>query len=274
MKDISLRPKKQLMGLLEAVQNLEYLPNTNRNSIIDRALDVALASSYINWQAVSEMLIEEEEAFTGHIPNHIVLKVDPEKFSQVNEQIKSAFKAEKITIPYTLKLLLSLYFIHLKKQREPMMQNEQLDEILTSPSAQIDTLRLKSEYEHSIYSGKKRLLNVCKVLLQQSPTIHDEVLRAGKRDLDLFMGYLDLNKYFVDGPEEKNPTLTYLAKVLAGLFILCIESTTQPNESKNELDKVVKKMEIEFQSVGYATIQDHKGDYYKDVYAKMMGGKI
>jgi len=271
MKDISLRPKKQLMSLFEAVQKIENLPNTNRSTIIERALDVALASSFVNWQAVSEVVIEE--VFTGHLPNHVVLKVDQEKFLQVNEQIKKAFSADKITIPYTLKLLLTLYFIHLKQQREPVYQDEQLNDILTS-KAQINTLHLKNEYEHSIYSGKKRLLEMCKVLLQQSSTINDQLLRAGKRDLEMLFGCLDLNKYFAAGIKGKNPTLTYLGKVLAGLFILCIESTTQPNEIKNSLDDVVKKMEAEFQTIGYAIAQENNEDYYKDIYTKMMGGKL
>jgi len=271
MKDISLRPKKQLMGLFEAVQNIESLPTINRNSIIDRALDVALASSYVNWQAVSEVLIEEE--FTGSIPTHVVLKVDPEKFFQVNEQIKQTFNAEKITIPYTLKLLLTLYLIHLKQQSKPASNNETLTEI-SIPHIQIDTLRLKSEYEQSIYSGKKRLFEMCKVLLKQSPAIYEQLLRAGKGDLEMFKDVLDLSSYFASGHQETNPTLTYLGKVLAGLFILFVESTTQPHDIKNVLDDVVRKIEMEFPTVGHAVTQDNGSDYYKNVYAKMMGGKI
>jgi len=271
MKDISLRPKKQLMSLFEAVQNMENLPISNRTLMIDRALDMALESSYINWQAVSEVLFEEE--FTGYIPRHVVLKVDEEKFSQINEQIRETFNTEKITIPYTLKLLLTLYLIHLKQERESVGEGTQIDEMLAFKT-QIDTLRLKNEYEQSIYSGKKRLFDMCKILLQQSPTIHEQLFRVGRRDLEMFMGFLDLNKYFKNDMTEKNPTLNYLGKVLAGLFILYIETTTEPNEIKSSLDDVVRKMEIEFKTLGQAITQDSNRDYYKDVYAKMMGGKI
>lgn len=269
MKDVSLRPKKQLMGLFEAVQNMESLPTNNRNAVIERALDVALTSSYVNWQAVSEVLVEE--SFTGSVPTHVVLKVDPEKFFQVNDQIKQAFTATKITIPYTLKLLLTLYFIHLKQQREPASKDEALKEI-SIPQKQINTLLLKNEYEQSIYSGKKRLFEMCKVLLKQSPELHKQLLHAGRRDLEKFNDIFDLSLYLSN--QETNPTLTYLGKVLAGLFILFIESTTQPQEIKSVLDGVVRKLETEFMTIGSAITQNEGKEYYKDVYAKMMGGKI
>ena len=267
LKDISLRPKKQLMSLFEAVQNLDNLPSTNRNSIIDRALNVSLNSSYVNWQAVSEVLIES--SFNSSIPNHIVLKVDGEKFSQVKNQIKEAFGVEKVTIPYTLKLLLTFYFIHLKQQTEAANEKSRMSELL-KPNAKIDTVALKNEYEQSFYSGKKRLLEICRVFLKSNPEINEQLTKQCARGLTMCTDFIDLSKYFSD-LNDSNPSSTYTAKVLAGLFILRIESIFEPNESKGMLDQVIKQLEVEFQTVGNAI--DDSGDYYKNVYAKMMGGR-
>lgn len=271
MKDISLRPKGPLMNLLEAVQNLESLPTTNRNSIIDRALDVALNTTYVNWLSVSEVSIEN--SFTGHIPTHIVLQVDEEKFSKVNAQIKEVFKAEKITIPYTLKLLLTLYFIHLKQQTDTANENSNLTEILM-PDVKIDTLALKNEYDQSLYSGKKRLFEMCKVYLKRYPNVGEQLTIQSTQDLNKYIEFVDLNKYFSDKISASNPSVTYIAKVLAGIFILRVESLFSPVESKNILDHIVKQLEIEFQTIGEMTNQGDSEDYYKHIYAKMMGGKI
>ena len=269
MKDISLRPKKQLMNLFEAVQNLDNLPRTNRNSIIDRALDVALKTSHVNWQAVSEVSIKN--TFNSSIPNHIVLKVDEKKFSQVNGQIKEAFSVDKITIPYTMKLLLTLYFIHLKHQSEAINQNKNMSEIFT-PDAKIDTVAFKNEYEQSFYSGKKRLLEICRVFLKSNPDVNTQLIEQCARGLKMCTDFIDLSKYFTD-MSSSNPTSTYTAKVLAGLFILRIESIFEPNESKNMLDQIIKQLEVEFQTIGHAIDTTDTGDYYKNVYAKMMGGR-
>jgi len=271
MKDISLRPKRQLMNLLEVVQNLESLPTTNRNSIIDRALDIALTTTYINWQSVSEVSVEDK--FNSHIPAHIVLQVDEEKFSRVNEQIKGAFDAPKVTIPYTLKLLLTLYFIHLKQQTDTANENSNINEILM-PDTKIHTLALKNEYDQSLYSGKKRLFEMCKVYLKNHPNINEQLTIQSSCDLNKYIELIDLNKYFKDKVGESNPTSTYIAKVLAGLFILRIESTFPLAESKNILDQIVKQLETEFQIIGEAANHADSEDYYKNVYARMMGGKI
>ena len=271
MKDISLRPKKQLMNLFEAVQNLEILPSTNRNSIVDRALDVALKSNHVNWQAVSEISIDDH--FNESIPAHIVLKVDKEKFSKVNEQIKTTFNAEKITIPYTLKLLLTLYFVYLKQQTDTASQDDKMSELLT-PEIKVDTLILKNEYEQSIYSGKKRLFEVCRVFLKENPMVQEQLTIQSKRDLKRCADFIDLNSYFTHVKQEITPSFTYLAKILAGLFILRVESMLEGGESKNMLDQIVKQLENEFETIGTAIDQANSADYYKNVYAKMMGGKI
>jgi len=269
MKDISLRPKKQLMSLFEAVQNLDNLPSTNRNSIIDRALNVALKSSYVNWQAVSEVLIENN--FNSSIPNHIVLKVDEEKFLQVKKQIKEAFSVEKITIPYTLKLLLTLYFIHLKQQTDAANEKGSTGDLL-KPESKIDTVALKNEYEQSFYSGKKRLLEICRVFLKRNPNINEQLVEQSALGLKMCTDFIDLRKYFAS-INESSPTSTYIAKVLAGLFILRIESVFEPTESKNILDQLIKQLEVEFQTIGHVIDNTDSGDYYKNVYAKMMGGR-
>ena len=271
MKDISLRPKRPLMNLLETVQSLDNLPSTNRNSIIDRALDIALKTTYVNWKSVSEVSIEDN--FNSHIPTHIVLQVDEEKFSQVNEQIKEAFEAEKITIPYTLKLLLTLYFIHLKQQFDTANQNGNISEMLVSDS-KVDTLALKNEYDQSLYSGKKRLFEICKVYLKNHPNINEQLTSQSSRDLNKYIEFIDLNKYFEQHVSESNPTSTFLAKVLAGLFILRIESIFPASESKGILDQIVKQLETEFQIIGEISNNTDSADYYRNVYAKMMGGKI
>ena len=277
MKDISLRPKKQLMNLFEAVQNLDNQPSTNRNSIIDRALDVALNTRYINWQSVSEVSIEDN--FNSHVPIHIVLKVDEEKFARVNKQIKETFQVDKITIPYTLKLLLTLYFIHLKQQSDSANQNDNINEILKSDSkvseSRIDTLALKNVYEQSLYSGKKRLFEMCRVFLKNHPNINEQLTYQSSCDLNKYAGFIDLDKYFAGKMHESNPTSTYLAQVLAGLFILRIERISESDKSsKNMLDQIVKQLETEFQILGEAVNHIDSADYYKDVYAKVMGRKV
>ena len=84
--------------------------------------------------------------------------------------------------------------------------------------------------------------------------------------------FIDLSKYFVN-MNESNPTSTYTAKVLAGLFILRIESVLEPTESKSVLDRLIKQLEVEFQTIGHVIDNTDSGDYYKNVYAKMMGGR-
>jgi len=273
MKNISLRPKQQLMNMFDAVQNMENLPSTNRNSIIDRALDMALKSNYVNWNAVSEVSIENK--FESKVPNHIVLKVDETKFATVNEQIKTAFKVEKITIPYTLKLLLTLYFIHLKQQTDNANQSEHMSELLAPAEGSINTLLLKSEYEQSIYSSKRRLLDVSKVYLRNNLEIHANLATQCQADMQAYHNFVDLSKYLSGKATKTAPNSTYLAKVIAGLLILRVESVYETNESKMILDQVLQQMEIKFNIVD-AVIDNNveSVDYYKNVYAKMMGGKI
>lgn len=271
MKDISLRPKQQLMNLFDAVQNMENLPSTNRNAIIERALEMALRSNYVNWNAVSEVSIDNN--FNSKVPNHIVLKVDETKFAAVNEQIKNAFKVEKITIPYTLKLLLTLYFIHLKQQTDHASQTEHFSELLTPDAGSINTLALKNEYEQSVYSSKRRLLDVCKVFLRHHLEIHAQLASLCQAEMQAYHDFVDFSKYLTGRATKTAPNATYLAKVLAGVLILRIESVYEMSESKIILDQVLQQMEVEFGTVG-AVIDNNvdSADYYKDIYAKMMGG--
>ena len=274
MKDISLRPKQQLMNLFDAVQNMENLPSTNRNAIIERALDMALKSNYVNWNTVSEVSIDNH--YASKVPNHIVLKVDEEKFAQINGQIKTAFKMEKITIPYTLKLLLTLYFIHLKQQTDNASQSEHLSELLIpDTSSSLNLLALKLEYEQSIYSSKRRLLDVCKVFLRNNLEIHAGLASQCQAEMQVYHDFVDLTKYLPDKAIKTAPNMTFLGKILAGLLLLRIESIYEPNESKTILDQILNKLEIEFNTAG--SVIDNtidSADYYKNVYAKMMGGKI
>ena len=272
MKDISLRPKEQLMNLFEAVQKMENLPGTNRNAIIERALDMALKSNYVNWKAVSEVGVEHR--FNAHVPNHVVLKVDDQKFTTINEQIKTAFKVEKITIPYTLKLLLTLYFIHLKQQTDNASQNEHLSELL-NPTSEVNVLVLKHEYDHSIYSGKRRLLDACKMFLRNNIETHTKLVTQSQAAMQVYHDFIDLNQYTTPKATKTTPNLTFLAKILAGLLILRIESIYETNESKTVLDQILKQLELEYPAVGTAVdTNTDSADYYKTIYAKMMGGKI
>jgi len=135
-------------------------------------------------------------------------------------------------------------------------------------------LALKNEYDQSLYSGKKRLFEMCKVYLKSYPNINEQLTIQSSCDLNQYIEYIDLNKYFEDKASESNPTSIYIAKVLAGLFILRVESTSLPTESKNTLDQIVKQLETEFRIIGEAANHADSEDYYKNVYARMMGGKI
>ena len=273
MKDISLRPKEQLMILFEAVQKMENLPGTNRNAIIERAIDIALKSNYVNWKAVSEVSVQHD--FNAHVPNHIVLKVDEQKFAIVNNQIKMAFKMEKITIPYTLKLLLTLYFIQLKQQTDNANQSDHFSELLSPSIGGINLLVLKNEYEQSIYSNKRRLLDVCKVFLRNNLEVRASLATQSQAEMQIYHDFIDLNKYLPQKATRTTPNTTYLGKILAGLLLLRVESVYETTESKTIVDQILNQLEIEFKTVG--TVIDNAAestDYYKNVYAKMMGGKI
>jgi len=271
MKDISLRPKPQLMNLFENVQYLESLPTTNRNAIVERALEVALKTTYINWRAVSEISLENN--FNNNIPSHIVLKVDEDKFKQISDQIKEAFDVTKITIPYTLKLLLTLYYIHLKQQSEKAIESENVDELLDG-QIHIDTLKLKNEYEQSLYSGKKRLLEMCRLYIKQSDSLKAKLIEQVKQNQKVISEFVDLKHFIPFNPQEIIPNEIFLAKVLAGIFIFRIESYFDQINSKTYLDQLVKKLESEFQTVGKVMEQVQSTDYYRNVYSRMMGGRL
>lgn len=271
MKDISLRPKLQLMNLFDAVQKLENLPSTNRNTLIDRALDIALSHKSLNWQAVSEVAIPN--TFNARVPNHVVLKVDNEKFTTINEQIKETFSVAKITIPYTLKLLLTLYFIHLKQQTDNASQSENMGELL-APDMKINPLLLKQEFEQSIYSGKKRLLELCKVYLRKKEDVKTQLSAMCEATITNVSQLVNLNDYFSPKSSEGVINSTYLAKVLAGLFILRVELAGEVVDSRAVLDKIVRQLEQDLETVGAVAPDIDSTDYYKNVYAKMMGGKI
>ena len=271
MKDVSLRPKKQLMNLFEAVQRMENSPEANRNAIISKAMILASGSSKIDWQSLSKITIEEN--FDKEIPNHIVLKVDEECFLKIKEQIKFAFGAEKVTIPYVVKLLLTLYYVHLSQQAEDAQKKVHIKQTFAF-DLKVDTVVLKNEFEQSIYSGKKKLLNLCKILLMKNPDLYEQLLSQCKHDLKVYTDFFEPNKYFAYEMGEQNPTLIYLTKVVAGFLILRIGSVSGIDEARRILDEIVLKMEADLQVFGQPFDNKVDATYYKNVYAKMMGGRI
>lgn len=271
MKDISLRPKKPLMILFEGIKRLESLPSINRNAIVERALNVAETHEFIDWRSVSEVVVDE--IFEEKIPAHIVLKVDEVQFEKITAQIKATYTDEKITIPYTLKLLLTLYFIHLTQQTQVATKDENINK-LKLPELEINTIILKNEYDQLMYPGKKRLLELCKTILSTNPDIETKLNASATQDLKSASTFLDLDPFLPDSLKQNVPTVNYIAKILAGLFVIHIESITNNGENKVLFEQLLKHLEFQFQTVGHAIDSDDSADYYKNVYAKMMGGKI
>lgn len=268
MKDISFRPTKLILSLFEQIRKLDNLPNTDRNSIVERAMTFALKNKNLNWQYVSAMTIEEN--FIGSIPNHVVLKVEEEKFNLINEQIKNAFNMDKITIPYTLKLLLVNYLAFFN----PTII---ADDHVSIPQ-EIDLALFKSEYVGSLYSNKKRLLEACKVYLKAHVELLQNLTERATYQNKQLTNICDFSSYFPDKPIEfGTPTTTYLAKVLAGWFIFMVESQYEASIWNDVLDHIVKRLEDELQIRNESLFEKIKtkkdaetADYYKNVYARMM----
>lgn len=285
MKDISFRPTKLILSLFEQIRKLDNLPNTDRNSIVERAMTIALKNKNLNWQFVSAMTIEED--FIGSIPKHVVLKVEEERFNLINEQIKNAFNKEKITIPYTLKLLLVNYLASFK-------QTNLADAQISIPQ-EIDLALFKSEYAGSLYSNKKRLLETCKVYLKSHVKLQQNLTERATYQNKQLTNIYDLSSYFPDQrstasastlkdnffPDKRiafgTPTATYLAKVLAGWFIFMVESQYETSVWNNILDHIVKSLEDELQIKNESPFEKTRtkkdaetADYYKNVYARMM----
>ena len=269
MKDISFRPTKLILSLFEQIRKLDPLPNTDRNSIVHRAMLAALKNKNLSWQFISAMAVDDD-VFTGTIPKHVVLKIDEEKFDLINEQIKTAFSMEKITIPYTLKLLLVHYLSSLSQVEMPTSQ-------LQIPQ-EINVALLKNEYERSLYPYKKRLFETCKIYLHaHTPLQQCLTERAMHQSLQLNKFY-DLSHYFPDHRTQTgSPTTTYLAKILAGWFIFLVESQYEVHDWNNSLDHVVKSLEDELQIKNESPLEKMRtkkdpetADYYKNVYARMM----
>ena len=271
MKDISFRPTRLIMSIFEQIRKLDNLPNTDRNSITERALVIALKNKNLDWKFISTITVEED--FKGSIPKHIVLKVDEEKFNLVNEDIKNTFNMEKVTIPYTLKLLLSNYLSSLSS-----ITNSHVAPTEIAVPKEIDLMLLKSEYVQSFYSNKKRLFEACKIYLKENIRIQKDLTERAMKQHQHLNKFLNLSKYYPDKRTEfGTPTATYLIKVLAGWFIFMVESQYEPSEANDVLDYVVKNLEEELQIKNGSlfekmrSIKDaESADYYKNVYARMM----
>ncbi|MCL2560480.1 MAG: hypothetical protein FWE07_08320 [Turicibacter sp.] len=270
MKDISLRPTKLILSLFEQIRKCDHLPNTDRNSIVDRSIELALKNRNIDWLFISTIFVEED-GFEGNIPNHVVLKVAEEKFDAVNEQIRVAFAMEKITIPYTLKLLLVHYLSSLKQVE------------LSPPSVsiphEINLAVYKGEYTQSLYRNKRRLLDVCRVYLKANPSLQQNLMqRVTEQNLELNKRY-DLSKYFPDDRTEMGtPTATHLAQILAGWFISLAEAQYETSLWDGILAHIIKTLEEELQMINESPLQKmglkkdaETADYYKNVYSRMIG---
>ena len=270
MKDISFRPTKLILSLFEQIRKLDHLPNTDRNSIVNRATMMALKNKNINWQLISAITVEED-GFDGSIPKHVVLKVDEENFNLVNGQIKDAFSMEKVTIPYTLKLLLVNYLTSLNQTS--------LDVAQVSLPSGIELAMFKSEYMQSLYRSKKRLLEACKVYLKVHIKLQQDLTQYSIRQHTQLNDIHDLSKYFPDKRTETGvPTMAYLAQILAGWFIFTTESQYESSFWDGILDHIVKSLEDELQIQNESTFEKLKtkkdaetADYYKNVYSRMMG---
>jgi len=278
MKDISLRPKKQLMNLFEAVQKLDNLPGVNRSLIIDRALDIAIQNKNINWQSLTEVAVENN--FNGKIPSHVVLKVDESKFLKVKLQIQATFGVEKVTIPYTIVLLLTLYFIHLKQQVDLLKQDSPISDLpkiakkLNHLDFKVDTWVIKNRYEQSAYAKKQRLLSVCELLIKSDFEIKNQLISQNSASLQRLRDLVNLDKYFNVATTPTIPTTTTLAKILAGIFIVRVSNIVDVVSNRNQLlDQIVNQLEAEFLPLENSTNNVNSATYYKEVYAKMMGGK-
>ena len=271
MKDISLRPKVQLMNLFEGIKRLESLPSVNRNAIVARALHVALKHDYIDWQAVSEVNIPT--LHDDKMPAHIVLKVDGDKFEQITTQIKAVYTTEKITIPYTLKLLLTLYFIHLTQQSNMVSENGHFESLI-GPDVKIDTIGLKYLYEQAAFVGKKRLLEHSKTILKNHAGLRLRLRDAVKDVQNKLTTFFPMADYLPKTLQGVDVTEVYLAKVLSGVFIYQVEQRSKNGESKVAFEQLLKHLDEVLGVVGVLADGDESADYYRNVYAKMMGGKL
>lgn len=269
MKDISLRPTKLILSLFEQIQKSDRLPNNDRNSIVKRAIKAALDNQNIDWQFVSTLTVDEDR-FEGNVPKHVVLKVEEEPFNRINGQIKETFGMKKITIPYTLKLLLVHYLSSLTQV--------DLDKAHTQLSLEVHLPMLKSEYAHSLYRNKKRLMDVCRVYLKTQPQLQQDLTqRITQHNLQLNTVH-NLSAFFPDGRTATGiPTRTYLAQILAGWFIQQAESQYETALWDGVLDHIIKTLEEQLQIVNASSLEKMRvkkdsetADYYKNIYARMM----
>ena len=271
MKDISFRPTKLILSLFEQIRKLEHLPNSDRNSIVHRAMEMALKNKNLDWQFISAMTVEED-GFVGSIPKHVVLKVDEEKFSLINEQIKAAFEMEKITIPYTLKLLLVNYLASFS-------QTNVTDPQIVIPGG-VDLTLFKHDYAGSAYIGKRRLLEACQAYLKANPKLHNNLSERTTHQYRSLTKLHDFRGYFPDHDNNmgvETPTASYLAKILAGWLIFTVESQYEAHAWNSTLDHIVKGLEGELQIKNESPLEKirakkdaESADYYKNVYARMM----
>ena len=269
MKDISFRPTKLILSLFERIRKLDNVPNTDRNSIVHRAMVTALKNKNLDWQFISAMSVDDAD-FIGNIPKHVVLKIEEEKFNLINEQIKGTFNMKRITIPYTLKLLLVNYLSSLSHVDVVTHQ--------VSIPYEIDLALFKNEYTHSLYGDKKRLLETCKIYLKSHVKLQQDLTERAIHQSNHLNKLYDLNHYFPDKRTEfGTPTATYLAKILAGWFIFMVESQYEQRDWNDSLDYLVKSLEGELEIKNESPLEKMRtkkdsetADYYKNVYARMM----
>lgn len=267
MKDISFRPTKLMMSLFEQIRKLDHSPSTDRNSIVERAVASALKNKNLDWKLISTMTVEE--IFDGSIPKHIVLRIEEEKFNLINEQLKNTFNVEKITIPYTLKLLLVNYLFSLNQTH-----------VVSVPS-DVNLALFKNDYVQSSYGNKIRLLEACKIYLKTHMKLQVDLTTHATSQHKQLINFCDLSHYFPDKRTEfGTPTTTYLAKVLAGWFIFMVESQYEVSEWGETLDHIIKHLEDELQikhGSPFEKIRAKKDaettSYYKNVYSRVMSSK-
>lgn len=113
---LSLRASSNILTLFSVVE--KYQPLSSRAEILEQALDYTLENP-LDWKNFDSSRNSSAQN-DGHAPMFIQIKVDPEKWSSVTEQIKNSFNPplKRTTIPYILRLVLEYYIRHIEALNE------------------------------------------------------------------------------------------------------------------------------------------------------------
>lgn len=111
MKIISIRNNIQILALYEKIKFEDPHPNTDRSSILDRALD-AVINEKPDLQQINA--INMDWVYAGEIKkvtNFFQVKAEESKIEIVTEMIKNSFSGLKVVrMPFLVKLALMYYY--------------------------------------------------------------------------------------------------------------------------------------------------------------------